>query len=199
MGHSGRRMRFRCLTATVATTGGWHFEWGDSASVKAKPVRRTVGYRLGNSHSQRVKGGFKAFPMVLVGQLAGEDSFKYWPRRVQIVEATRKKVEAMTSLACACQTQINKSCHVRVFYAQGRSCSLPLSEHHSIVFTGAISHSYSASWIFMQTRYSRERVGCSPYLSSFSSYSGGSFGRMISFIKNIVVFQALVSLADRVW
>lgn len=69
MGHSGRRMRFRCLTATVATTGGWHFEWGDSA--------KDGGLSIGNSHSQRVKGSFKAFPMVLVGQLAGENSFTY--------------------------------------------------------------------------------------------------------------------------
>jgi hypothetical protein len=44
------------------------------------------GLSIGESHSQRLEGGFKLFRMVLVG----ENRFKYWLRRVQIVEATRK-------------------------------------------------------------------------------------------------------------
>jgi hypothetical protein len=48
------------------------------------------GLSIGESHSQRLEGSFKLFRMVLVGQLVDENRFKYWLRRVQIVEATRK-------------------------------------------------------------------------------------------------------------
>ena len=89
MEHGGRRMRFRYLTATVATTGRWHFELGDSASVKANRVRRMTGYRLDN-HIVSESRGVSSFRMVLVGQLVGENRLKYWLRRVQIVEATRR-------------------------------------------------------------------------------------------------------------
>ena len=83
-------MRFRYLTATVATTGRWHFELGDSASVKANRVRRMAGYRLDN-HIVSESRGVSSFRMVLVGQLAGENTFKYCYVESQIVEAARKE------------------------------------------------------------------------------------------------------------
>ena len=140
-------MRFRYLTATVATTGRWHFELGDSASVKANRVRRMAGYRLDNhivSESREVS----SFRMVLVGQLAGENTFKYCYVESKLWKRREKKVETMTSIACALPNTNQKSCHVRLFYAQWEDMLSSISPASPVILTALVD--------FMQTRYSRE-------------------------------------------
>ena len=111
--------------------------------------RRMAGYRLEN-HIVSESRGVSSFRMVLVGQLAGENRCKYWLCRVQIVEAARKKVETMTSIACACPNTNQKSCHVSPFlHARGGLTlfHLPVSPASPVIL--------KRSWISWQ-RVTRE-------------------------------------------
>jgi hypothetical protein len=106
-----------------------------------------AGYRLDN-HIVSESRGVSSFRMVLVGQLAGENTFKYCYVESKLWKRREKKVETMTFIACALPNTNQKSCHVRLFYAQWEDMLSSISPASPVILTALVD--------FMQTRYSRE-------------------------------------------
>jgi hypothetical protein len=88
-----------------------------------------AGYRLDN-HIVSESRGVSSFRMVPVGQLAGENTFKYCYVESKLWKRREKKVETMTSIACALPNTNQKSCHVRIFYAQWEDVLSSIHRHN---------------------------------------------------------------------